>query len=145
MLISIDYTIATLDVDTLSDVLEGRKVLIAGSLFSEALINFRSFVDKELRDDWLISLRLDYDYHVKIVNKKHDQQKQIINLINASTEYGIYIKRKRLFEKGILMLYYLFQKFAPPHLLQIANQLLTKERVQITFNELKSLFMLLLI
>lgn len=118
--------------------------MIAESTFCNAILNFRSLVEKEFKDDWLIALQMDHNYQVKVVNVKNPQYKQIIYLINASNEYGIRIKRKKLYENGILMLYFLFEKVAPEYLLDLVDDLLTKRRIHITFNELESLFLLLL-
>lgn len=117
--------------------------MIAENQFCNAILNFRALVEKEFKDDWLIALQMDHNYQVKIVNVKNPQYKQIINLINASNEYGIRIRSNKLYENGVLMLYFLFEKVAPENLLNLVDDLLSKRRIQIAFNELESLFLLL--
>ena len=106
------------------------------------LLNFRAFVEEEIRDDWLIALSLEFNYQLKFVNIKNPHYKQIINLINLSIEHGIILKRDRLLKSGILMLYYLFEKIAPQEMIDAINRLISKRRVEITINELESLFLL---
>lgn len=117
--------------------------MIAGSTLCNVLLNFRGLLEPEFKYDWLIGLQLDHNYQVKIVNIKHPLHEQIINLISAANEHGIRIRRNKQFENGILLLYFLFQKVAPQNLIDIIDEILSKRRIQITYNELESLFLLL--
>ena len=127
------------------DGVEGHKVLIGSTRNCQRVLNFRALVEEEIRDDWLIGLQFDYNYQVKIVNNKHPKHKQIINLINWSLEHGIVDKRERLFQSGMLLTYYLAEKFAPQEIIGAINGLINKRRIEITINELDSLFLLLII
>ena len=127
------------------DVLEGYKVLIAGTNDCKRFLNYRALVEDEIRDDWLIGLQLDYNYQVKIVNNKHPEHQRIIKLINWSLEHGVMDKRDKLFQSGMLLTYYLVQKFASQGIIDAINRLINKRRIEITINELKSLFLLLII
>ena len=127
------------------DILEGHKVFIAGTLNSNRFLNLRALFEEEIRDDWLIGLQLDYNYQVKIVNNKHPENKRIIKLINWSLEHGIMDKRDRLYQSGILLMCYIVQKFAPQEINDAMNRLISKRRIEITINELESLFLLLVI
>ena len=109
------------------------------------ILNFRLLLAKEIQDDWLNALSLDFNYEIRIVNMKNPQCKQIIKLINLSFEHGIIMRRDRLFQSGMLMLYYLIEKFAPQEINDILDKLMSKRRIEITFNQLKSLFLILLI
>ena len=93
----------------------------------------------------MIGLQLDYNYQVKIVNNKHPKHKRIIKLINWSLEHGVVDRRDRLFQSGILLMYYLVEKFAPQEIIDAINRLISKRRINITINELESLFLLLII
>ena len=134
-----------MDARVVMDIVEGHKVLIASTRSCKRFLNFRAFVKEEIRDDWLIGLQLDYNYQVKIVNNKHPEHKRIIKLINRSLEHGVMIKRDRLFQSGMLLMYYLVQKFAPQEINDAMNRLISKRRIEITINELESLFLLLII
>ena len=127
------------------DAMEGHKVYIASAHNGNLFLNFRALVEEEIRDDWLVGLQLDYNYQVKIVNNKHPKHKQIIKLINLSLEHGIIDKRYRLFQSSILLMYYLIEKFAPQEMIDAINRLISKRRIEITINELESLFLLLII
>ena len=109
------------------------------------LLSLRAFVEEEMRDDWLIGFQSDYDYHVRIVNNKHPEHKRIIKFINVSLEHGVAFKRHKQFLSGVLLLYYLVEKFAPQDIIDTINRLISKRRIEITINELESLFLLLII
>ena len=134
-----------MDTRVVMDIVEGHKVLIASTRNCKIFLDFRALVREEIRDDWLIGLQLDYNYQVKIVNNKHPEHKRIIKLINRSLEHGVMIKRDRLFQSGMLLMYYLVQKFAPQEINDAMNRLISKRRIEITINELESLFLLLII
>ena len=108
-------------------------------------LNFRALVQEEIKDDWLIALNLGFNYQLKFVNIKNPHYKQIINLINLSIEHGVILKRDRLLKNGYLLLYYLAEKFAPQEMIDTINRLISKRRIEITINELESLFLLLTI
>ena len=57
-------------------------------------------------------------------------------MINLSFEYGIIMRRERLFQSGMLM-YYLIEKFAPQEMVDILDKLMSKRRIEITFNQLE--------
>ena len=87
---------------------------------------------------------MDYNYEVKIINKKHPKHKQILKLINISVEHGIKKRADYLHEYGIVMLFHVFEKLSNSKMFnQIKNEM-NKERDQITLNELSSLFVLLI-
>ena len=108
-------------------------------------LNFRDLVEEEIRDDWLITLNLGFNYQLKFVNIKNPHYKQIITLINLSIEHGVILRRDRLLKRGVLLLYYLAEKFAPQEMIDAINRLISKRRIEITINELESLFLLLII
>ena len=108
----------------------------------KAISCFRFLADEEQRDDWVIGLQLDYNYQVKVVNVKNPFYKRIIRLINISIEHGIQVKRNRLFVNGMLMLYYLLEKFAPQETIDTVKKLFATKNILITMNELESLFLL---
>lgn len=100
-------------------------------------------MDKQFRDDFLIGLKLDFNYQLKIVNKKNPHYKKMIKLINKSIEHGIMIKRSKLFRSGMLLLYYLLQKYGDREMLEsIKKLLIVKNDSLINLNELESLFYL---
>ena len=127
------------------DAAEGNKIFITSTHNCNRFLNLRALVEKEIRDDWLIGLQLDYNYQVKIVNNKHPKYKRIIKLINWSLEHGIVDKRDRLYENGILLMCSLVEKFAPREIIDRIDRLINKRRIQITIIELESLFLLLII
>ena len=42
----------------------------------------RTFANYENQNNWLIGFRMDFDYEVKIINKKHPKYKQILKMAN---------------------------------------------------------------
>ena len=117
----------------------GKAVLIGDYKLCNFLLNFREFFDHENQNN-CISLQLNYQHQIRIVNKKHAKYKQIIKLINYSFEHGIETRSSRLFKHGILMLYYLFEKLADFEVVHMLKNELNKKRSQITFEELSSVF-----
>ena len=105
-----------MDLRALFDAIEGNKVYIGSKHNCNLFLNLRALVEEEIRDDWLIGLQLDYNYHVKIVNNKHPKHKRIIKIINWSLENGVADKRHKQFQNGILLMYYLVERFAPREL-----------------------------
>ena len=113
--------------------------------FADKLLSLKGLLDKDFRDDFLIGLQLDFNYKLKIVNKQNPHHKKIIKLINKSTEHGIMAKRDKLFDNGMLLLYYILQKFAHRETLEIIKKLLiVKNDSLINLYELESLFYLVL-
>ena len=89
-------------------------------------------------------MQLDYNYQVKIVNNKHPKHKRIIRLINWSLEHGIMNRRDRLFQSNIPLMYYLAENFAPQEIIDEIDRLISRRIIEITINELESLFSLLI-
>ena len=54
-------------------------------------------------------------------------------------------ERDRLFQSDMLLMYYLFEKFAPQEIFDTINRVISKRSIQIQMNELQSLFLLLII
>ena len=107
------------------------------------MLSLKELAGKEFRDEFLIGLKLDFNYQLKIVNKQNPHYKKIVKLINKSTEHGIMIKRDKLFQDGLLLIYYLLQKFGDREILEsIKILLMVKKDSSISLNELESLFYL---
>ena len=87
---------------------------------------------------------MDFNYEIKVINKKHPKYKQILKLINISVEHGIKQRADYLHEYGIIMLFHLFEKLSDSKVFNQIKYEINKERNQITLNELSSLFVLLL-
>ena len=125
--------------------MSGNRVYVADSLFANNLLSLKGLLDKDFRDDFLIGLKLDFNYQLKIVNKQNPHYKKIIKLINKSTEHGIMTRRDKLFDNGMLLLYYILQKFGDRETLKTIEKLLiVKNDLLIGLNELESLFYLVL-
>ena len=76
------------------------------------MLSLKELADKQIKDEFLIGLKFDFNYQLKIVNKQNPHYKKIIKLINKSTDHGIMVRRDKLFDNGMLLLYYILQKFA---------------------------------
>ena len=122
------------------DVIRGNAVFISDYRIIEEIFNFREFVADEIKDNWLIALKLDYKHEVKIVNKNHPKHKQIVKLINISLEHGIERRRHKLFKHGMLMLFYLFEHLIDEDVMTALRNEIEKRRKQISFDELSSVF-----
>ena len=127
------------------DVILGNAVFIGDHRIVQEFLNFREFVVEGNKDNWLISLKLDYKHEVKIVNKYHPKHKQIVKLINMSLEHGIECKRHNLYKHGMLMLIYLLKRFVDQDVITIIKNEIDKRRKQISFDELSSVFFLFFI
>ena len=127
------------------DVIVGNAVFISDHRFAERFLNFREFVSEGNRNNWLIAYEMEYNFEIKIVNKKHPKHKQIIKLINISIEHGIEKKWESLYRHGILMLFYLFKHLAEENVLEALRNEIDKKRKQITFDELSNVFLAFLL
>ena len=87
---------------------------------------------------------MDFDYEIKIINKKHPKHEKILKLINISVEHGIKHRREYLYKHGVIILFYLFEKLSNLKVLNQAKYELNKKRDQITFDELSYFFGLLI-
>ena len=67
--------------------------------------------DREIQNDWLIALKMDFVIRLNLINKDHPNQKQIAKIIgNSLHEYGIKVKIDRLAKHGWLLYYYLLER-----------------------------------
>ena len=107
-------------------------------------MNFRAFGGHELQTNWLIGLRMDFNYEIKIINKKHPKYKLIVKMINNLVEHGIKQRAENLHEYGIIMLFNVFETLSTSKVLKQMKYEMNKKRNQITLNELSNLFLLLL-
>ena len=128
----------------LIDIILGKMVFIGDSLAINMMFNYREFVDKQVKDDWVIAYQINYAHENKIVNKKHPKHKQIVKLINISVEHGITVRRSHLIKHGFLLFFYLFEKFIDPDIVNM-KRMIRKSDDQITFEGLCSVFMLFLL
>ena len=126
------------------DCVIGEAALIGEQKIIFSLLNFRAFAGDEFQRNWIIGFRMDFNYEIKIINKKHPKYKQIIKMINISVEHGIKQRAEYLYKYGIVMLFYLFEKLSTSKVLNQIKYEMNKEREQITFDELSSLFAFLL-
>ena len=118
----------------------GEAILIGQQKFIITILNFRAFAGYEFQKNWLIEFRMDFNYEIKIINKKHPKHKKILKLIKISVEHGIKQRVDYLHEYGIVMLFYVFEKLSNSKVKYEIN----KKRDQIALNELSSLFALLI-
>ena len=137
--ISVDFFL-----NNLIDYVIGEAVIIGEQKFVILILNFGKFSRRENLNNWLIGFRMDFNYEVKIVNKKHPKHKQILKLINISVEHGIKQRAEALHDYGFIILFYLFEKLSNSQVVNQVKYELNKKREQITLDELSSLFVLLL-
>ena len=128
----------------LIDCITGDAILIGEHDFIISLLNFRAFGGHEFQKNWQIGFRMDFNYEIKIINKKHLKYKQIVKMINNLVEHGIKQRAHYLNEYGILMFFNLFEKLSTSKVLKQMKYEMNKKRDQITLNELSNLFVLLL-
>ena len=107
-------------------------------------MNFRKIAVHENQNNWLIGFRMDFDYEIKIINKKHPKYKRILNVINILVEHGIKQRADYLYEYGFMMLFNVFEKLSNSKLLNQIKYEMNKKRDQITLDELSNVFTLLL-
>ena len=80
-------------------------------------MNFRKIAIHENQNNWLIGFRMDFDYEIKIINKKHPKYKRILKVINILVEHGIKQRADNLYEYGNMMLFNVFEKLSNPKVL----------------------------
>ena len=129
----------------LIEIFNGDKVLIDHTITIDTLLNLREIAEKENQNNWLNTLKMDYLYDTKIVNKKHPKHKQIVNIINIAFENGIVQHWDCLKKEGITLLFYIFEKIADPQLINNIKNVINYKRTQLTFGELASVFHFLII
>ena len=78
------------------DVIRGKTTFICISSDCNILLNYREFANEKIKNDWLISLQINYHFEKCFINNKYSRYKQIVRLINFSVEHGITVKRNRL-------------------------------------------------
>ena len=88
---------------------------------------------------------MNFNHVIKIINKKNPKYKQILRMINISVEHGIKHRRDYLYEYGIIMLSYLFEKLSSSKVFYQIKSEINKKHHQITFGDLSNLFSLLLV
>ena len=72
---------------------------------------------------------------------KHPKYKQIIRLINLSTEHGIFQQKVNRFKYGFLLLSYWLERSVDPEIVKAIKKQFNKETTnQIRFNELINIF-----
>ena len=128
------------------DVILGKKVYIDNEFGSSVFFNYFNLIeDGESKSNFVIALKMDSMQEVKYISKRHVKHKQILKLINNSEEHGIRKRVDQLTNHGFLLLYYLFKQFAQPELVDMIDEdVFNRKRIQITFNELSSVFILLM-
>ena len=126
------------------DCVTGEAVLIGEQDFIISILNLRTFADHEFQTNWLIGFTMDFNYEIKIINKKHPKYKKIIKIINISVEHGIKQRADNLNKYGIVILFYLFEKLSDSKVINKIKYELNKKRDQITLNEFSTIFTFLL-
>ena len=117
----------------------GRRIFIGDSNKCQLILNYLKTFDDI--NNWIISVRNYYEYEVKIVNMKHPKYKQIIRLINLSTEHGIFQQKVNRFKYGFLLLSYWFERLIDPETVKVIKKQFNKETTnQIKFDELINIF-----
>ena len=108
-------------------------------------MNLRKIVDKENQNNWVNALQMYYHYETLFTNKKHPKSKQIVEIINLSFEHGIIQRWNSLFDNGIILFYYIFEKVVDPQVVSDIKKAINYKRTQITFDELFTVFYLFII
>ena len=83
---------------------------------------------------------MDFNYEIKIINKKHHKYKQILKMINVLVEHGIKQRVDYLNEYGIVMLFYLFEKLSNS---KVLNQIKYEMNKKVTKSHLVNFQMFL--
>ena len=122
----------------------GKAVLIGNQDFINTILNFRKFAGNKFQTNWLIGFGMDFDYEIKVINKKHPKHKQILKMINTSVEHGIKQRAEDLYGYGTGILFYLFEKLSNSKVFIKIKYEINKKRDKFTLNELSSLFVLLI-
>ena len=128
------------DLEKIIDVLLGKRIFIGDRSECELVLNYLKTIDDIT--NWLVSLSQYYELEIKIVNMKHPKYKEMIKLINLTTEHGIFQRRVNLFKYGFLLLSYWFERMMDPEIAKTTKEKLKLEKTsnQIGFNELINIF-----
>ena len=122
----------------------GKAVFIGKQDIAISILNSRTFANHEIQNNWLMGFRMDFNYEIKIINKKHPKHKQILKLINISVEHGIKQRADDMHGYGVVMLFYVFEKLSNSKVFDQIKYEIDKRRDQVTFGELSNVFAMLL-
>lgn len=124
-------------------IIRGKTVLITRDFQANIFLHYSELTDREIQNDWLIALKMDFMIRLNLINKNHPNQKQIAKIIgNSLHEYGIKVKIDRLAKHGWLLYYYLLERFSSTEMIDI-KQLMHAKHNQ-TFDEFVGVFILFL-
>ena len=126
------------------DIILGEFGFIGNKVSSDPFMKLRKIVDKENQNNWVNALQMYYHYETLIVNKKHPKNEKIVEVINFSFEHGIIQRRNSLFDDGIVLLYYIFEKIVHPQMVSDIKDAIDYKQTRITFDELVTVFNLLI-
>ena len=87
---------------------------------------------------------MDFNYEIKIINKKHPEYKKILKMINISVEHGIKQRANEMSKHGVVILFYVLEKLSNSKVLNKIKYEMNKKRDQITLNEISNIFAFLL-
>ena len=82
-------------------------------------MDIRTFADHENQNNLLIGFKIDFNYEIKIINKKHPKYKQILKMIDISVEHGIKQRADYLYKYGTIMLFHVFEKLSNSKVLNL--------------------------
>ena len=116
----------------------GRQIFIGDENQCQVILNYLKTVDDI--NNWIISVSQYYEYEIKIVNMKHQKYKQIIKLINLTTEHGIFQQKVNLFKHGFLLLAHWLEQLVDPEKVKVIKKQFNQNTNQIKFDELISIF-----
>ena len=126
------------------DCISGEAALIGHEKFIALILNLRKISNYEDQNNWLIGLKLDHYYEVKVVNKKHPKHKQITTLIGLSLEHGIVWRTEYLHDHGAIILSFFIERLTNSQIFSQMKYELSKKRDKITLDQLSNLFILCL-
>ena len=124
--------------------IRGKTAFICISSDCNILLNYREFANDKIKNDWLISLQLNYHFKKYFINNKYSKYKQIVRLINFSVEHGITLKTVRMKKHGFLLFFYLIEKLVDQELVDSIKKIINLNHEQVSIDDSSAVFMMLL-
>ena len=127
------------------DFVVGKTVLVGRSIIADTILYYRELVDREIQNDWLIALKMDFRPILHLMNRHHPMQDQISKLIlNSRHDYGIAERTERLAKHGWLLYYYVVEGFVEQNVIDSLKQLMHAKHLKTTIHEFAGVFILFL-
>ena len=108
-----------MNVNDYLDIFAGKVVLITWSVIADTILYYRELFDREIQNDWLIALKMDFKCILHLMNRHHPMKDQISKwILNSRHDYEIAVRTERLAKHGWLLYYYVAEGFVEKNVIE---------------------------